>query len=265
MTLERRVTAVETSLSPTQLVLRWLAEAHAFGNLEAYVGSLLDLPGSAQPIDRLCRQTERGVKASLRGKRPEVVDAAVRSALRETVFRFELVMRINVAANDLLDREVLCETIFALQLAVLMNDQSKGRLAAESHQHRVGQCRDLAVLSVNELLATQEARSTVEARYLDGHPALFPDTAAAFNAQLRASQEVAATARSLAGLDGVPPTEPCDPEAVTARASQLVDDLVEPARSTALEKLGEVRLAFDIAKAWLRSKLAVAPLQVPEP
>ena len=30
---------------------------------------------------------------------------AVRSALRETVFRFELVMRINVVTHELVDRE----------------------------------------------------------------------------------------------------------------------------------------------------------------
>jgi hypothetical protein len=40
MTLARRVAAVETSLSPTQLVLRWLAEAHGFGDIPAYVSSL---------------------------------------------------------------------------------------------------------------------------------------------------------------------------------------------------------------------------------
>jgi hypothetical protein len=116
---------------------------------------------------------------------------------------------------------------------------------------------------VNELLATAEARSTVEARYLDGHAALFPGLASAFYKQLRASQEFAVTAMHLAELDGVEPPEPDDPEAVTLRASQLVADLVEPAKSTALEKLGEGRLAFDIANAWLRTKPAVAA--VPEP
>jgi len=45
----------------------------------------------------------------MRGKRPELVDAAVRSALRETVFRFELILRINVTAHELLDREVLID------------------------------------------------------------------------------------------------------------------------------------------------------------
>lgn len=46
---------------------------------------------------------------AMRGKRPELVDAAVRSALRETVFRFELILRINVTAHELLDREVLID------------------------------------------------------------------------------------------------------------------------------------------------------------
>jgi hypothetical protein len=47
----------------------------------------------------------------MRGKRSEVIDAAVRSALRETLFRFELVMRINVTAHELLDREFLTVVI----------------------------------------------------------------------------------------------------------------------------------------------------------
>jgi hypothetical protein len=199
----------------------------------------------------------------MRGKRPELVDAAVRSALREIFFRFELVMRINVTVHELLDREVLLETIFASQLALLLSNQSRERLADESHLHRLDECCRLTLLRVNELLATREARTTVEARYLDGHPALFPDIEAAFDRQLRASQELAITAMHLAELDGVEPPKPDDPEAVTLRASQLVADLVEPAKSTALEKLGEGRPAFDIANAWLRNKLAVAA--VPEP
>jgi hypothetical protein len=108
---------------------------------------------------------------------------------------------------------------------------------------------------VNELLATREARSAVEARYLDGHTALFPDAAAAFDQQLRRSQELAAMAMNLAELDDVEPPEPDDPDAVKTRASQLVADLMEPARSTALEKLGEGRQALGIANGWVRTKL----------
>jgi hypothetical protein len=177
MTAERRLAKIEESLSPTQLVLRWLAEAHAFGDVPAYVVSLLAEDPPAAPLDRLAREAAHGARTSMRGKRPELVEVAVRSALRETVFRFELVMRINVTAHELLNREVLFEAVFASQLALLLVGEGGERLPDESHLHRLGQCRDLTALRVNELLATREACSTVEARYLDRHSALFPDIA----------------------------------------------------------------------------------------
>jgi hypothetical protein len=254
MTLSRRVAAVETSLSPTQLVLRWLAEAHALGDLVPYVNSLLAQDPPIAPLDRLARMAVHGARTAMRGKRPELVDAAVRAALRETVFRFELVMRINMTTKELLDREELISALFASQLAMLLNEEGGKRRPDDSHLRRLELCRRVTLLRVNELLASQEARSSVESRYLDGHAALFPDVAAAFDKQLRASQELAVTAMHPAELDGVEPG-PDDPEAVNLRSSQLVADLVEPAKSTALEKLGEGRPAFDIANAWLRAKL----------
>jgi hypothetical protein len=133
MTAERRLAKLEEALSPTQLVLRWLAEAHAYGSLEAYVGSLLDLPAEQQPIDRLCREAYDGSRARLRGKLAEQIRQAVNSALRETVFRFELVMRINVTTHELLDRETLIHTIFTSQLAMLASDDRRERLRDDSH------------------------------------------------------------------------------------------------------------------------------------
>lgn len=57
-----------------------------------------------------------------------------------------------------------------------------------------------------------------------------------------------------AELDGLPPAAPPDPEGVAARVTALLADLVEPARSSALDKLDEGRQALAIATAWLRSK-----------
>ena len=258
MSLSRRVSKLEASLSPTQLVLRWLAGAHAFGDVPAYVAALLAKDPPVVPLDRLAREAVHGARTAMRGKRPELVDAAVRNAVRETVFRFELVMRINVTVHELLDREVLLEALFAAHLALLLHDERKQRLADESHLRRLAQCRDLTALQVRELLATQEAVSRVEGRFLEGHSALFPEVAGAFDEQLRRSQELAVMAMHLAELDGLAPAEPDDPEAVNLRASQLVADLVQPAKSTTLEKLGEGRPAFEIANAWLRDKFAVA-------
>lgn len=59
-----------------------------------------------------------------------------------------------------------------------------------------------------------------------------------------------------AGLDGVEPAPPDDPDAVKVRAGQLVADLVEPAKCETLDKLGEGRQALDVAAAWVRSKVA---------
>jgi hypothetical protein len=53
MTLARRVAAVELTLSPTELVLRWLEEARAHGDLEAYVLSIIADPVVVPPADQL--------------------------------------------------------------------------------------------------------------------------------------------------------------------------------------------------------------------
>ena len=256
MSLDRRLSKIDETLTPTQLVLRWLAEAHAYGDLVPYVNSLLADDPPVAPLDRLAREAVHGARAAMRGKRPELVDVAVRGALRETVFRFELGMKINVTAKELLDREELIAALFASQLAILLGEAPGKHVADDSHLRRLELCRRLTLLRVNELLASQEARSSVEARYLEGHSALFPDVAAAFKAQLRSSQEIAVAAMRAAELDGVEPAPPEDPDALKARAGQLVADLVEPAKSETLDKLGEGRQALDIAAGWVRSKMA---------
>jgi hypothetical protein len=254
MTAERRLARLEASLSPTQLVLRWLDEAHAFGDLESYVRSQLAEPSVEGPLDRLAREAASGVRVSLRGKRPEVVGAAVSSALRETVFRFDLVMRILVTSHDLLEREGLIEAALSAHVALLTSEGRAERRRDTPYPERFATLRGLLLFRVAELRAAQEARAFVEGRYLAGHTALFPDAVTAWGEQLRNTETLAAVACRLAVLDAVPPAEPADPDAVSARVTELVADLVEPAKTTALEKLGEGERAQSIATAWLRPK-----------
>jgi hypothetical protein len=61
-------------------------------------------------------------------------------------------------------------------------------------------------------------------------------------------------ATGLAELDGVPPVEPDEADAA-ARVAVLVDDLVEPARVTTLERPGEGERAVRLANGWLRTKI----------
>lgn len=252
---------LETAMSPTQRILAWLDEAHAFGTLGAYVDSLLDGPPDSFPINRLARDAASAARTTLRGKPAEVVDPAVRKALRATIFRFDLVMRINTVAHEMIDREQLLYLVFAGQLAILTSDDRTERRAHETYLGRLALCRDLAFGRVTELMAAEEARSIAEARYLEGHNALFPDSVGQWSECLRQAQELAVMADRLAELDGAPPAATWDPDDVSRRAGVLAADLIEPARSTALEKLDEGRQALAIATAWLRSK-ASAPVQV---
>ena len=256
MTLKRRVAAIEASLSPTGLVLRWLAEAHAFGDIEPYVASLLAQDPPVAPLDRLAREAAQGTRTAMRGKGPEVVNAAVRSALRETVFRFELVMRINVTAHELLDRQQLLDALFAAQLALLASEDGKTSRADATYLERFALVRRVVAMRAVELAASEAARGIVEGRFLDGHRALFPDVAAAWDEQVKSTEVIADTVVRLAELDGAPPAVPPDPEALSRRTTELVADLVEPAKADALEKAGEGRQALAIASAWVRGKLA---------
>ena len=258
MTLTRRITAIETSLSPTQLVLRWLEEAHVFGDLESYVRSQLAEPSSEGLLDRLAREAASGVRVSLRGKRPEVVGAALASALRETVFRFDLVMRILVTTHELLEREGLIQAALSAHLALLTTEGREKRRRDTTYLERFATLRGLLFFRFAELRAAGEARATVEARYFAGHTALFPEEVKAWDEQLKNTETLADVACRLAEIDGVPPADPPDPEAVSARVTELVADFVEPAKTTALEKLGESEQAQGIAMDWLRPKLLLA-------
>ena len=256
MTAERRLRAIEASLTPTQLVLRCLDEAHAFGDLESYVRWQLAEPSFDGPLDRLAHEAHSGARASLRGKRPEVVDQAIRSSLRETVFRFELVVRILVTAHELLEREALIDAVLSAHLALLTSEGRAARRRDMTYSERFATLRGLLLFRVAELRAAQEARFTVEARYLAGHTALFPNAVKAWDEQLRSTETIAGLACRLAELDGVPPAEPADPDAVCIHVTDLVADLVEPAKTTAMEKLGDGEQPHGIAIAWLRSRMA---------
>src|SRR5450759_2722294 len=69
--LKRRVAAIETSLLSTELVLRGLADAHAAGDIESYVRSLLAESAASKPIS-----------ASSAGSLPQLVVLAARGACR---------------------------------------------------------------------------------------------------------------------------------------------------------------------------------------
>jgi hypothetical protein len=100
MITERRLAKLEGALSPKAATLLWLAEAHRFDSLPAYVDWLIDQPKDAAPLYRVPEAAEAGVRAALRGESRDAVERSVRAAVRDAVFLVELVIRLNLTAEE---------------------------------------------------------------------------------------------------------------------------------------------------------------------
>ena len=263
MTTERRIAAVEAALTPTELVVAWLTETHAHRGVDAMVRASLADENFVPPIDRLGHAASDGARARMKGKPREETDRASDQAVRETLFRFHLVMRINTVCHDILEPELLLTALFSTRIALLAREPEDG--INPDHLQEVKQLRDLVSLSLRSFSAVGAARETVERRYLAGHPALFPDDAARWVEQLGTSVTIETTAIRLAGAEGVPETPQPPQEAFAALVAGYVADLVEPAKVAALEDLDEGYQALGIATSWLRGKLAVGPTGLTAP
>ena len=254
MTAERRLAKVEAALGPKGLVLRWLAEAHVHDDFTACARSTYMQGPDGLPLDRLVHETIDWAEATHRGRGDG--NEAKRSALRQVLFLFHLVLRSNVLAQEALEREVLLEAVFSAHLGLAAIDTEDGkRSAVPTHVSRLDMVRSSVLLRVSELRAMEEARSQLEAKYLDGHAALFPATIRDSTEQLRRTERLAVVAERLAELDGLEPAPTEDPDAFVARVEQLVADHVEPARMKALDELGEGTRAMAIAVRWLQPRL----------
>jgi hypothetical protein len=259
VTTEQRLEALEAALSPTERIVRWLGEAHASGGLEAYVRSLVDDPTALPPVDQLARAAAEGAKRSLRGQPRDEIANAVDTAIRETVFRFQLVVRINTVTHDFFDRQLLFDGLFSARLALLSSEGRERRHRDPAYLERFAELRGLILGRLAELEAHEQARRSAEERYLAGHPALFPDDTTAWDEQRTTSEHIGELAVALAEKDGLPIPERPEPGALAPRVAQLLADLVEPARVAALEQLGDGWRAPGIATRWVRGKLAVEP------
>ena len=256
MTAERRLAKVEAFLSPTELVVQWLEEAHAYGSVEDWTRSQLERPNVVPPLDQLARAAHDGTMTRMKGKPADEVRTAVNTAVRETIFRFELVLRIINVTGERLVRQMLLTTACSAQLALLVATHSDPDQADPPYLDQLTGLRDLIVGQVDDLLAAGAARDAVERRYLGGHPAVFPDMQADWDGQVELAKRSGLAAVAAADRDNVASTTPRDPTVTAARMARQEADLVEPARVVALEQVGDGHRAFRLATSWVRGKLA---------
>ena len=205
MTAGRRLAKLEGALSPSAAILLWLEEAHAFGDLDAYTAWLLDQPYAAWPLVKLPRQVGDAALEANRG-RPRHEDLRLANdAVREVFFAFELGLRINVTTHEQIERDALLCAVLTQRLGVISLAQELERVTGEPQREAdLGPWQELVAVRVAELRAIEEARTTVEQRYLAGRTALFPAIARAWDERRRETEELPDLGNRLAGLNRSP-------------------------------------------------------------
>ena len=78
-----RLRRIETALTPTQVAVLWLQEAHRFASMRAYAQWLAGQPDTAYPLHRLQDLAVPAVERAMKGADREERDQAVHAALRE--------------------------------------------------------------------------------------------------------------------------------------------------------------------------------------
>jgi hypothetical protein len=208
VTAERRLAKLEGALSPKAATLLWLEEAHQFGSLPAYVAWLIDQPISAAPLERVPMQARTAALEAMRGQPREVVREAAHRAIRDAIFLVELVLKLNVAAEETIRIEGLRYAALFWEMRAI---GAEGELArrGRSRSDRSGStfadrwqawC-SATVAFLTGIHTAEEARVLLEGRYLDGHPALFRDA-------IDEWRRLQKSAERLASLGGVLPPPP---------------------------------------------------------
>jgi hypothetical protein len=201
MTAERRLAKLEAALSPKAATLLWLAEAQQFGSLPAYVAWLIDQPISTAPLERVPGKARAAALEALRGQPREVVREAAHQAVRDAIFLVELVLKVNVAAEETiriggLRYAALFWEMRAISAEAQLEATGPSRGTRGRHDARWTAWRMAVVSLIGDLYAAEEARAHLERRYLEGMVTLFPDLASDWK-RLRENVE------QLAGLGDV--------------------------------------------------------------
>jgi hypothetical protein len=124
VTTERRLAKVEASLTPLELIRRWLGEAHRYDDFTAYAQARYPKGIEGLPLDRLVREARESAATAGRGRSHEERSKAAQTAMRQTVFLYQLVLRIWVLAEESLERELLRYAALSAYLALALSDHS---------------------------------------------------------------------------------------------------------------------------------------------
>jgi hypothetical protein len=274
MTAERRLAKLEGALSPKAATLLWLEEAQQFRSLPAYVAWLIDQPISASPLERVPAQARTAVVEAMRGQPREAVREAAHGAVRDGLFLVELVLRLNSVAEETIRMEGPRYAIFFWEMRALSAEttlawRNRSRVARSTSslaEHWQAWCEGSTGL-LTGIYAAEEARALLERRYLDVHPALFPEAVEDWARLLEQAERLVGLGDALRPLmvgtprlQGVAAGIDLDAlrDRARALAATLVGRLLTEARAATLDILGDTDAATALAARQLRSNAAPA-------
>lgn len=256
MTVARRLTKLESSLSPKEAVFHWLDEAHAFPTALAYLSWLLTQPRDTYPLIGIPKRVEQAARQATRGHRD--ADRTVRDAVSDAVFLAHLALGVVTTIEEALRVEGLRAAALmwwmrALSTTVPDGDRLPHGLAGWTSWHEV------AALHIIELRTVDAVTRSIADRYLDGRDCLFHDSRTGWVALRERAEQMQGIGWDVAALSGherdeaEPHLTPLD-EDISRRSSMLVAH----ARAQALEHVGRNEASLSAAELELRLLLDVA-------
>jgi len=277
MTAERRLAKLGGALSPKAATLVWLAEAHQFGSLPAYVDWLIDQPISAAPLERVPARARAAALEAMRGQPREAMRDAAHQAVRDAIFLVELVLKLNAAAEEVVRIDGLrCAALYwemrAINAEALLET---ARLPGGTRDGPIGRWtawRAKVASLIGNLYVAEETRAHQERRYLEGTSTLFHDLAADWQ-RLRDQAErladlgdhVDVTTTTVDGARRRRRRPQIDLRQLHAaarhRASEEGATLVDAARAATLDALGDKAGAATIAERRLRANTAPSSMR----
>jgi len=181
---QRRVRAIELTLTPHEVVLVWLRNALQAGTFEE--GARHSPPYRGAIANEVLRTVRNGMK----GQPEPLIERAVIRARQEADLLYNLVVNANTAVIEgRVERERECAFLF-------------GYLSAEMHgkapKDRVQRLRLAVLMFLESVITLDAAIAQVAAERLNGQPVLFRDCSVKLEEQLEMAQELSEHFNSLA-------------------------------------------------------------------
>ena len=181
---QRRVRAIELTLTPHEVVLVWLRNALQAGTFEE--GARHSPPYRGAIANEVLRTVRNGMK----GQPEPLIERAVIRARQEADLLYNLVVNANTAVIEgRVERERECAFLF-------------GYLSAEMHgkapKDRVQRLRLAVLMFLESVITLDAAIAQVAAERLNGQPVLFRDCSVKLEEQLQMAQESCEHFNSLA-------------------------------------------------------------------